>query len=227
MGAGVGVARRDASDRRRLAGPCPARERGKGRPGSSAAARLARLGLSLPDALPAQTVLEARLRLLDQNALVLGLQLVHSQWQEVAPSIAKFDGLRFVVAHMALPLDLSRAGRAEWIADLRQMSRYPGAYLSLAPAALQHARPATFSSRQAQGFAALDSFVYQAIDTFGPERCLFATAAMPAAVPYESIEAVMAGFYRWLARYSAGEQEQLFAANARALFGLRATSSSA
>ena len=175
--------------------------------------RLAKMGLRLPASPLAASDCESLFRTLDQRELVLGLQLVHTQWRELAPSLNKFDGLRCVVDHLALPLDLSRAGRAQWSADLRQISHIPGAHLHLAPTAIEHAAKATFSSAR-HDFAALDSFVYEAIDQFGVERCLFATALTDVA----KLDDVMQAFYRWFERFTLSEREKLFASNARELF---------
>ncbi|WP_423820803.1 amidohydrolase family protein [Salinisphaera sp. SPP-AMP-43] len=153
----------------------------------------------------------ANFALLAEFGLSFDLQLYPDQMPAAAILAAEHPDVTFVINHAGMYVDRTRLGgwRA-WRDGLRALARLPNVTIKLS------------------GFGMLDHdwnqgsirpLIFEAIDTFGVERCLFASN-YPVDGLYAGYDAIWQAYAEILSKASATDRAALFEHNARRVYRL-------
>ncbi|WP_027350296.1 amidohydrolase family protein [Halotalea alkalilenta] len=147
-----------------------------------------------------------------QRRLLFELQLYPSQMAEAATLAARHPGLVMMVNHAGMYVDRDGPrGWREWRDGLRLLAACPNVAIKLS------------------GFGMLDHgwtldslrpLVFEAIDAFGVERCLFASN-FPVDGLYASYAQIWHGYDRLLQDTAPGERHAMFVGNSRRYYRLQ------
>ncbi|MCB1742278.1 MAG: amidohydrolase family protein [Gammaproteobacteria bacterium] len=132
--------------------------------------------------------------------LSFDLQTYPPQMASALKIAARHDRVPFAICHMGFPHDQSRDGRALWRRGLRKAAELPLAHIKLSGPCM--VKP----DWTVEGFA---DFVHECIDTFGPQRCMFASNVPPDLLA-RSFDGIYEAFYEWASRYSEDERREMF-----------------
>jgi len=143
--------------------------------------------------------------LLERHELIFELQIYPAQMQEAAELARHFPGVRFALNHTGMYVDRhTPAGWQHWRDGMRALASCPNLQVKLS------------------GFGMLDHhwtadslrpLVFEAIDAFGSERCMFASN-FPVCSLFSSYERLWQTYDSLLAQACSSERAALFADNA-------------
>ena len=119
---------------------------------------------------------------------------------EAATLIEANPEIPVVVNHAGFPWDRSPEGLAAWRSELRQIARLPWVHLKVSELGLKNA-PWTVDSNRA--------VVLEAIEIFGPERCMWASNFPPASLRV-GFRAQLEGFLEILSDLTPAERLAVF-----------------
>ncbi len=163
---------------------------------------------------PSDKLLDARWRtgfaLLAKYGLSFDLQLYASQMAVAAELADAHPDIPLIVNHAGMPTDRDEAGVAAWREGLAVLAQRPNVSCKISGLAMVDRSWST---------ASLKPFVLQVIETFGVERCLFASN-FPVERVHGSFGAFYAAYDAITAGFSDEEREALFAGNARRIYRL-------
>jgi predicted TIM-barrel fold metal-dependent hydrolase len=163
---------------------------------------------------PTDKLLDAQWRkgfaLLAKYGLSFDLQLYASQMPVAAELADAHPDIPLIVNHAGMPTDRDEAGLAAWREGLAALAQRPNVSCKISGLAMVDRSWTT---------ASLKPFVLQVIETFGIERCMFASN-----FPVEKIHGSFGAFYAAYDAITAGfshdEREALFAGTARRIYRL-------
>lgn len=148
--------------------------------------------------------------LLAKYGLSFDLQLYASQMATAAQLADAHPDIPLIVNHAGMPTDRDEAGLAAWRDGLAELAKRPNVSCKISGLAMVDRSWTT---------ASLKPFVLQVIETFGVERCMFASN-----FPVERAHGNFGGFYAAYdaitADFSDDERETLFAGTARRVYRL-------
>jgi predicted TIM-barrel fold metal-dependent hydrolase len=133
--------------------------------------------------------------------LGLSFDLHIHPWQMAgaAALAGAFPDTALVVDHTGLPADRDAEGRERWRGALRELARRPNVMIKISGLGMFDHRWTAASVRP---------FIDEAIDVFGPDRCMFGSN-FPVDRLYSDYAALVSNFRAAIAGYSAGEQRLL------------------
>ncbi len=148
--------------------------------------------------------------LLAKYGLSFDLQLYASQMATAAALADAHPDIPLILNHAGMPTDRDEAGLASWREGLAELAKRPNVACKISGLAMVDRSWTT---------ASLKPFVLQVIETFGVERCMFASN-----FPVERAHGSFGGFYAAYdaitASFSHDEREALFAGTARRVYRL-------
>lgn len=163
---------------------------------------------------PTDKLLDTRWRtgfaLLAKYGLSFDLQLYASQMAVAAELADAHPDIPLIVNHAGMPTDRDEAGLEAWREGLAVLAQRPNVSCKISGLAMVDRSWST---------ASLKPFVLQVIETFGVERCLFASN-FPVERVHGSFGAFYAAYDAITAGFSDEEREALFAGNARRIYRL-------
>jgi len=148
--------------------------------------------------------------LLAKYDLSFDLQLYASQMATAVALADAYPDIPLIVNHAGMPTDRDAAGLAAWREGMATLAQRPNVSCKISGLAMVDRSWTT---------ASLKPFVLQVIETFGIERCMFASN-----FPVERAHGSFGGFYAAYDAITAGfshdEREALFAGTARRVYRL-------
>ncbi|WP_454716870.1 amidohydrolase family protein [Caulobacter segnis] len=148
--------------------------------------------------------------LLAKYGLSFDLQLYASQMATAAALADAHPDIPLIVNHAGMPTDRDEAGLTAWREGLAELAKRPNVSCKISGLAMVDRSWTT---------ASLKPFILQVIETFGIERCMFASN-----FPVERAHGSFGGFYAAYDAITAGfsddEREALFAGTARRVYRL-------
>jgi predicted TIM-barrel fold metal-dependent hydrolase len=150
--------------------------------------------------------------LLAKYGLSFDLQLYASQMATAAALADAHSDIPLIVNHAGMPTDRDADGLAAWREGLAMLAARPNVSCKISGLAMVDRAWTTQSLRP---------FILQVIETFGVERCMFASN-----FPVEKVHGTFGGFYAAYDAITAGfsddERLALFAGSARRIYRLAA-----
>jgi predicted TIM-barrel fold metal-dependent hydrolase len=150
------------------------------------------------------------LGLLAKHGLSFDLQLYPSQMPAAAELAGAHPDIPVIINHAGLPTDRDEAGLAAWREGLALLAQRPNVSCKISGLAMVD---------RAWTVERLRPFVLRVIDTFGPERCMFASN-----FPVEKVHGAFGAFYRAYDAITAGfsdtERALLFGGTAARIYRL-------
>ncbi|HWU79340.1 MAG TPA: amidohydrolase family protein [Caulobacter sp.] len=163
---------------------------------------------------PTDKLLDAQWRkgfaLLAKYGLSFDLQLYASQMAVAAELADAHPDIPLIVNHAGMPTDRDEAGLAAWREGLALLAQRPNVSCKISGLAMVDRSWTT---------ASLRPFVLRVIETFGVERCMFASN-FPVEKVHGSFGAFYAAYDAITAGFSHDEREALFAGTARRIYRL-------
>lgn len=163
---------------------------------------------------PTDKLLDARWRtgfaLLVKYGLSFDLQLYASQMATAAELADAHPDIPLIVNHAGMPTDRDEAGLDAWREGLAALAQRPNVACKISGLAMVD---------RAWSVESFKPFVLQVIETFGVERCLFASN-FPVERAHGSFGAFYAAYDAITAGFSDEERKALFADNARRIYRL-------
>ena len=130
--------------------------------------------------------------------------------QGAAATIEKVPELKVVLNHTGLPWDRSEAGLAHWRQGMKALARLPRVLCKIGELGLEHAAWTTESNQRV---------VREAVEIFGPSRCMFASNFPVAGLRVGYLAQVL-GIEKMLEDLTAGERQDIFVNNALSFYRL-------
>ena len=163
---------------------------------------------------PSDKLLDTRWRtgfaLLAKYGLSFDLQLYPSQMAVAAELADAHPDIPLIVNHAGMPTDRDAAGLAAWGEGLAVLAQRPNVACKISGLAMVDRSWSTERFKP---------FVLRVIETFGVERCMFASN-FPVERVHGSFGAFYAAYDAITAGFSDEEREALFAGNARRIYRL-------
>ena len=131
--------------------------------------------------------------------------------KEAAKLIAKVPELRIVLNHTGLPWDRSEDGLAHWREGMRALAAMPQVFCKISELGLLHAAWTVESNRRV---------VVEAIDIFGPSRCMFASNFPVAGLRVGYLAQVL-GINEMLQYLTVSERQDIFVNNAISFYRIQ------
>ena len=133
------------------------------------------------------------------------LQAPYWHLEEAAALAEAFPKTLMIINHTGLPADRGQDGIAAWRAGMGAVASLPNVLLKISGLGEPHLQPWSVTRHL--------SIVHDAIDIFGPERCMFGSN-YPVDRLYASYEDIMRGFMEMVQLYSIEERRWMLHDNA-------------
>jgi predicted TIM-barrel fold metal-dependent hydrolase len=146
----------------------------------------------------------------ERRGLMFELQVFAGQMQDAVALVRDFANLTFVLLHAGMPEDRSRDGGGRWRAAMRQLAACPNAMVKISGLG-------TFE--HGCSVASWRPVIEQAIDAFGPNRCLFGSN-FPIEKLWTSYAELVGVVRTCLEGYSEAERRAVLHDTAARLYGL-------
>ena len=150
--------------------------------------------------------------LLEKYDLSWDLRVPCWHLEEAAEVARSFPGTRIVLNHTGFPWDRSEEGLALWRRGMRALADAPNVHVKISCLCLPDG-PWTLESNR--------PVVLETIDTFGVERCMFASN-YPVDGLRASYDLIYDSFKTIVAEFPRGDREKLFSKNALAFYRIEA-----
>lgn len=141
---------------------------------------------------------------LSSLGLSFDLQIYPSQIPEAAHLAAAHPGVEIILNHAGMPIDRSEDGLLAWRAGLRRLAAHPNVSVKISGLGMTDHLWTVDSMRP---------IVHAAIETFGPDRCMFASN-FPVDSLYGSYGALYAAYDELVRDFAERERADLFALTA-------------
>jgi predicted TIM-barrel fold metal-dependent hydrolase len=151
------------------------------------------------------------LRFLEENSFVYDLVVHPAGMKEAADLMASFPGLSVVVEHTGWPLEADLDDRSTWAAGMRML-----ADLGVRVTCKLSGLVMTLGSLDA---SVLAGWLLEAVDIFGPERCMIASN-FPVDGVHGTFQDLMATYLDILSPLGAQHVEQIFANTAERVYSI-------
>jgi predicted TIM-barrel fold metal-dependent hydrolase len=150
--------------------------------------------------------------LLERFGLSWDLRVPYWHLEEAAELLRDHPRIPVVLNHTGFPWDRSPQGLARWRAGMRALASCPQVHVKISELGLV-GQPWT---REAN-----EPIVLETIETFGVDRCLFASN-FPVAGLFASFDVIFDAFKRMVAPLPTADRAKLFAGNARRFYRIPA-----
>lgn len=150
------------------------------------------------------------LSLLPRYELSFDLQCYPRQMTGLAMLLRAHEDLQVVINHVGMPVIADPDGRNEWVNGLNALATLPNVSIKLSGLG--------FIDRQ-WTYAGVAPFLSQAVDMFGPQRCMFASDC-PTDKLFSPIDRYMEAYQRFASPFSEDEQRDMFGRNANRIYRL-------
>ena len=140
-----------------------------------------------------------------------GLEVFAHQLPELLDVVRLHPDIRFTLAVMGWPLDLTADGQARWRADVAELGRCENVCASISAVECVLGRDWTVETAR--------PWIETLVDHFGPERCMLGGHLPISRLSY-GFEPLYDAYDELLAGLSPGERDSLFGATATAWFRL-------
>lgn len=154
---------------------------------------------------------QAGFGLLARYGLSFDLQCYPEQMPGLARMIARHPDTQVIVNHAGMPVPTDEDGLTNWRRGMRALAALPHVSTKLSGFGFAHRDIAVGKIRP---------LVLEAIDIFGPDRCMFASD-VPTDRLFGSFESHLEAYHSIVAGFSEAERRALFAGNADRLYRLR------
>ena len=144
------------------------------------------------------------------HGLSFDLQCYPGQMPELAKLFERHPETPVIIDHLGMPIPSDPDGIAQWNGGLRQLARLDHVFLKISGVGLIYPEWTTERIRP---------LVLQAIDLFGPERCMFASD-FPVDKLFGSFDQHLEAYHTITARFSAEERASMFSENANRIYRL-------
>jgi predicted TIM-barrel fold metal-dependent hydrolase len=153
----------------------------------------------------------AGMRLLAARDWSWDLRVPFWHLEEAAMIVEKVPELRVVLNHTGLPWDRSEAGLDQWRKGMRALARLPKVFCKISELGLMHQAWTIESNRRV---------VQEAVEIFGPERCMFASN-FPVASLRVAYRAQLLGISNMLTHLNESERRDIFVNNAISFYRIK------
>ncbi|NBP40133.1 MAG: amidohydrolase, partial [Betaproteobacteria bacterium] len=130
--------------------------------------------------------------------------------EEAAGVLEKVPELEVVLNHTGLPWDRSEAGLAHWRKGMKALARLPQVYCKISELGLLNAAWTVASNQRV---------VQEAVELFGPSRCMFGSNFPVASLRVGFLSQVL-GIDKMLQHLTAAERHDIFVNNAISFYRL-------
>jgi predicted TIM-barrel fold metal-dependent hydrolase len=148
--------------------------------------------------------------LLAKHGLSFDLQCYPGQMQGLAALIARHPETPVILNHAGMPVDTDAAGVATWRAGMKTLAALPHVAVKLSGFGFIHR---TWTPEQ------IRPYILDAIDIFGPDRCLFASDT-PTDKLFGSFDRHMDAYHAIVADFPEDQRRALFGRNADRIYRL-------
>lgn len=148
--------------------------------------------------------------LLARYGLSFDLQCYAGQMAGLAPLIARNLDVPVIINHVGMPVSADREGVTRWRHGMRTLAEYPHVCTKLSGVGFIH-RDWTLEQIRA--------FLLEAIDIFGPDRCLFASDS-PTDKLFAPFDQHLDAYHAIVADFSEDERRAMFGRNANRVYRL-------
>ncbi len=149
--------------------------------------------------------------LLSRHGLVFDMQIYDHQIPDAVALARDFPETTIVIEHLAWPIDLSAAGFECWVQHLVSLAECPNVFLKVSGIGCVFQKSDPGLIRQ---------YVRQAVDTFGPNRCMFGSNCPPDSLYYD-FGSLMKVYTEAFSDYTPAEQYDLFCGTAQRVYRLQ------
>jgi predicted TIM-barrel fold metal-dependent hydrolase len=146
--------------------------------------------------------------LLKRYNLSFDLQLYPSQMAEAAALAAAHGDTSIILNHAGMPVDRDAEALSLWRTGMRALAAQPNVWVKISGLGMVDWRWTEDSIRP---------FVLETIETFGPDRCMFASN-FPVDKLYSSFDVLYDTFKKIVSDFSIDEQRKLFSDTALAVY---------
>ena len=153
---------------------------------------------------------QAGFGLLAKYGLSFDLQCYPGQMPGLAALIARHPDIPVILNHAGMPIDTGAAGLASWSAGMKALAALPHVAVKLSGFGFIHR---TWTREQ------IRPYVLDAIDLFGPDRCLFASD-FPTDKLFGSFDRHMEAYHAIVADFPEDQRRALFGRNADRIYRL-------
>ena len=148
--------------------------------------------------------------LLRKYGLSFDCQVYAGQFSQMADIAAANPDIPVIINHLGMPILSDADGEAVWRAGLKKLAALPQTAIKLSGVGFIHRRWTVESIRP---------FLLEAIELFGPGRCLVASD-FPTDRLFDSFDAHLSAYYEILDGFSQDERRDMFARNTARLYRL-------
>ncbi len=148
--------------------------------------------------------------LLESHDLCFDMQLWPWQMEDAAALARDFPNIQIILEHTGMPLERDEAGLERWRRGMRRLAEAPNVAVKISGLGMFDHDWTTDSIRP---------FVLETIETFGPERCMFASN-FPVDKQKASYDKIWNSFAEITAGFSEDERRGLFHDNAKRYYRL-------
>ncbi|WBO21943.1 amidohydrolase family protein [Sphingomonas abietis] len=148
--------------------------------------------------------------LLARHGLSFDLQCYAGQMAGLAPLIARHPDIPVIINHVGMPIPSDREGITRWRHGMRTMAQYPHVCTKLSGVGFIY-RDWTMEQ--------IRPYLLEAIDIFGPDRCLFASDS-PTDKLFAPFDRYLDAYHAIVAGFSEDEQRAMFGRNANRVYRL-------
>lgn len=148
--------------------------------------------------------------LLARYGLSFDLQCYAGQMAGLAPLIARHSDIPVIINHAGMPVAADREGVTRWRHGMRMLAEYPHVCTKLSGVGFIH-RDWTVEQ--------VRPFLLEAIEIFGPERCLFASD-FPTDKLFAPFDTHLDAYHAIVAGFSEDERRAMFGRNANRIYRL-------
>ena len=146
--------------------------------------------------------------LLRKYGLSFDLQIYPSQMPAAARLASRYPDTPLILNHAGMPVDRDPAGLEAWRTGMRTLAQQPNVFTKISGLAMMDWHWTT---------ASLRPFVLETIETFGVDRCLFASN-FPTDKLFGSFERQFGAYRNIVSEFSASERARMFATNAERVY---------
>ncbi|MBB4154370.1 putative TIM-barrel fold metal-dependent hydrolase [Sphingomonas jinjuensis] len=147
---------------------------------------------------------------LARHGLSFDLQCYPGQMPGLVPTLAINPGVPVIINHLGMPVLSDADGVADWRRGMRTLAALPQVAVKISGLG--------FIKRDWQRDD-VAPFVHEAIEMFGPRRCLMASD-VPTDLLFAPIDRYMETLHALAGRYDEAEQDAMFAGNANRVYRL-------
>lgn len=149
--------------------------------------------------------------LLRKYGLSFDCQIYPSQFANMAALAARHPDTPVILNHLGMPILSDPDGETLWREGLKKLAALPHVFIKLSGVGFIHRRWTPASIR---------SFLLEAVEIFGPDRCLVASD-FPTDKLFDSFDAHLGAYHAILSSFSESERRAMFGRNAVRVYRMK------